>query len=131
MWWCMSIRPGMARTDGEVTCANNPLPWPLPGRIAPAPATARAFRNFLREATEPKGFPFALRKSADGSKFPEVRFPMLISSHLQKSCVLRRGATSHVYGANVPGAVNFAHPAGPNHAGDFVGTEFGTIGGPP
>jgi hypothetical protein len=83
----------MARTDCEVTCANNALPGPLPGRIAPAAAMAKAFRNFLREAPESKGWSVVSPKSADVSKFPEARFPMLVSSLLQKQCVLRRGAT--------------------------------------
>src|SRR5579864_1793441 len=47
MWWCTSIRPGMAGTDGEMAWAMSLLP----GRsAAPAPAAASAWRNFLREA---------------------------------------------------------------------------------
>jgi hypothetical protein len=41
---------------------------------------ASAFRNFLRDAPESKGFPFVPVKFADLPNLPEVTFPMLISS---------------------------------------------------
>src|ERR1700722_994960 len=77
----MSTRPVRGWTDGEVTCAM----MPLPGRIAPAPAMARPFRNFLREGSELNGPPVALAKSADGLQFPEARFPIPVSSSIKRT----------------------------------------------
>jgi hypothetical protein len=65
----------------------------VPGRTAPAPAMASAFRNFLREAPESNGLPFEAPKSAGVSGFPEARLAILISSKLQKNRMFRCGET--------------------------------------
>ena len=48
---------------------------PLPGRIAPAPAMAKAFQEFSARSAGVKGVSVALRKSADISKFPDSTIP--------------------------------------------------------
>src|ERR1017187_2821143 len=47
------MRPSLARAAGGVVCASKPPA----GRIAPAPAAARTFRNSRREAPEAKNRP--------------------------------------------------------------------------
>ena len=68
-----------------MACAKGPLL----GRIALAPVTASAFRNFLREVPESKGIPVVFLLFAGVSYFLEERFPIFVSPYFHRtmSCV--------------------------------------------